>query len=289
VAICSTDAPVDLFTFLGPNAQTGGTWSLNDLPFSGIYNPAVDAPGQYRYRVNGQAPCSADFAFITVTEPLAAEAGTSASVDICSDATPFNMRDLLGGLPQQGGAWSAPGGAAHTQTFDPAVDVEGDYRYLITGATPCANDTAYLTVNLFAAPNAEPSTADQESPSAECHTSAPSCPATRKPWSPPTNCDVCSMPAVALGGDAVHENGVRSRSVMGPLVGGTAVSGTTVRSVDRAVDAVDEDVLVIAPTLAGALGAGDALSCVVLVHAATNGTRTNARAQRRPVMGTHRS
>lgn len=154
VSICSTDAPVDLFTFLGPNAQTGGTWSRNDLPFSGIYNPAVDAPGQYRYRVNGQAPCSADFAFITVTEPLAAEAGTSASVDVCSDATPFNMRDLLGGLPQQGGAWSAPGGAAHGQTFDPAVDVEGDYRYLITGATPCANDTAYLTVNLFAAPNA---------------------------------------------------------------------------------------------------------------------------------------
>ncbi|MBL7950376.1 MAG: gliding motility-associated C-terminal domain-containing protein [Flavobacteriales bacterium] len=153
-SICSTDAPVDLFGYLGANAQPGGTWTRNNLPFSGIYNPAVDVPGQYRYRVNGQAPCPADFAFVTVAEPQAAEAGSSATVDVCSDEAPFNMRDLLGGLPQQGGAWSGPGGLAHGQNFDPNVDVSGAYRYVVTGTTPCANDTAFLTVTLFPAPNA---------------------------------------------------------------------------------------------------------------------------------------
>lgn len=153
VPICSTDNPVDLFQFLGALAQTGGSWTINDIGHSGIYNPAVDGPGVYRYRVNGQAPCSADFAFVTVSEPQAAEAGSTTTIQVCSDASPFNMRTQLGGLPQQGGAWTGPAGA-HGPTFDPAVDVGGAYRYIVTGVTPCSNDTAFLHVELFPAPNA---------------------------------------------------------------------------------------------------------------------------------------
>lgn len=155
VSICSTDAPTDLFQFLGPDAQTGGAWTQNNIGHSGIYNPAVDAPGQFRYRVNGQAPCPADFAFVNVTEPLAAEAGENRNISICSDINPFNMRNQLAGLPQQGGAWSGPNGdQPHGQTFDPAVDLPGSYRYVVTGTTPCANDTAYLVVEMITAPNA---------------------------------------------------------------------------------------------------------------------------------------
>lgn len=152
VSICSTDSPVDLFQFLGPSAQGGGSWTINNVGHSGIYNPAIDGPGIYRYRVNGQAPCSADFAFITVSEPQAAYAGNDANIQVCSDASPFNMRLQLGGLPQQGGAWTGPDGP-HGQIFTPSTGVGGLYRYVVTGVTPCSNDTAYLNITLGTAPN----------------------------------------------------------------------------------------------------------------------------------------
>lgn len=158
VSICSTDAAVNLFTFLGPNAQSGGTWTLNNESISGIYNPAVDVPGNYIYRVTAQAPCQAEVALIVVTEPVAPEAGNDRTITICSSDAPFNMRNQLGGLPQQGGTWYFPVGTTHPQTFNPAVDVGGVYTYVVSGTAPCANDTARLTINLSIAPNAGTST-----------------------------------------------------------------------------------------------------------------------------------
>lgn len=154
VSICSTDAPTNLFTFLGPNAQPGGTWTLNLVNVTGIYNPAVDAPGNYIYRVPGQLPCPADVAIITVTEPLAAYAGDDRTISVCSSDAPFNMRGQLGGLPQQGGTWYDGSGTVHSQFFDPAADDGGVYTYVVFGTQPCANDTARLTVNRAIAPNA---------------------------------------------------------------------------------------------------------------------------------------
>lgn len=151
-SICSTDSPVDLFTFLGPNAQPGGTWSVNNLTVTGIYNPAVDGPGSYVYRVAGVLPCPADVATVTVSEPLAADAGNSNTYSVCSSDASFNMRLQLGGLPQQGGTWYTQSGATHGVTFNPAVDLGGIYMYVVTGIAPCANDTAYLTVNRSVAP-----------------------------------------------------------------------------------------------------------------------------------------
>jgi len=154
VSICSTDVPVSLFTFLGPSAQPGGAWSINETPFSGTYNPAVDGPGIYQYRVAGTAPCPADFAFVTVSEPQAPDAGTSASIAVCSSDDAFSMLGYLGGLPQQGGAWTGPGPASHPQIFDPGVDVAGVYTYVVAATQPCVNDTARLTITLVAAPDA---------------------------------------------------------------------------------------------------------------------------------------
>lgn len=154
LSICSNDAPIDLFSLLGPNAQTGGTWTILPSPVvvSGIYNPAVDSPGSYMYRVPGQAPCAADQAIITVTEPLAPYAGDDRTIDICSSFASFNMIGELGGLPQQGGAWYVEGGEGHVPTFDPASEEGGVFSYVILGTAPCVNDTARLTINRNLAP-----------------------------------------------------------------------------------------------------------------------------------------
>jgi len=152
--ICSNDTPVDLFSLLGPNAQTGGTWTIFPSPVivSGIYNPAVDGPAAYVYRVQGQMPCVADQAIITVIEPVAPFAGNDRTMNVCSSDAAFNMLNELGGLPQQGGTWYTGAGAVHVPTFNPLVE-EGDaFTYVILGATPCVNDTARLTINRSLAP-----------------------------------------------------------------------------------------------------------------------------------------
>lgn len=154
VSICSTDALVNLFSFLGPNAQVGGQWTLGGVQVTGLYNPAVDGPGTYLYRVVGQVPCPAAVAAVTVAEPVAPNAGEHATITICSSDAPFNMRLQLGGLPQQGGVWYTESGATHTTTFNPAADPGGVYTYVVTGTSPCANDTARLTVNRSVAPYA---------------------------------------------------------------------------------------------------------------------------------------
>ncbi len=67
VTLCAVDASVDLFTLLG-NAQSGGTWTPALTSGTGVFDPAVDSPGVYRYTITAIAPCTPDnFAEITVT------------------------------------------------------------------------------------------------------------------------------------------------------------------------------------------------------------------------------
>ncbi len=146
--LCTSDAPVDLFTLLGPSADSTGTWTLSDgTPFSGVFDPAVDLPGACTYLVPGAPPCFDAFAVITVTVLTAQDPGTDASVTVCGSGTSFNLTDSLGGTPAAGGDWYAPNGSAHSDVFDPAVDVNGVYTYVVAAGTACA-DSAAVTVNI---------------------------------------------------------------------------------------------------------------------------------------------
>ncbi|XCF06681.1 gliding motility-associated C-terminal domain-containing protein [Tamlana crocina] len=67
-ALCVIDGPIDLFTLLGSGAQSGGTWSPALASGTGVFDPAVDAPGDYTYTVTAESPCSPDAeAEVTVT------------------------------------------------------------------------------------------------------------------------------------------------------------------------------------------------------------------------------
>lgn len=149
ISICSSDAPIDLFTLLGANAQSGGQWfAPGNVPHvgGGIYNPIVDGPGIYRYRVLGQLPCSAtDDAFVTVSEPQAVNAGVSSSVALCSNQAQIFMRDFLGGSPQGGGTWVGPD-EPHGNFFNPATHTPGNYVYTVVGVAPCPSASATLSI-----------------------------------------------------------------------------------------------------------------------------------------------
>ncbi|WP_203256413.1 gliding motility-associated C-terminal domain-containing protein [Hyunsoonleella ulvae] len=68
LAACAGDGTTDLFTLLGTDAQTGGTWSPALISGTGVFDPSVDTAGTYTYTVTATTPCSPDAtADVTVT------------------------------------------------------------------------------------------------------------------------------------------------------------------------------------------------------------------------------
>ena len=152
-SFCENSPSEDLFTYLGGTPNTGGTWSPALASGSGLFNPAVDAPGVYTYTVLGTPPCENQTATVTVTVNPLPDAGTNGTIDLCTTSTPVDLFTVLGGTPDAGGTWS-PALASGTGLFNPAVDVAGVYTYTVAGIAPCPNQTATVTVTGSVLPNA---------------------------------------------------------------------------------------------------------------------------------------
>ncbi len=149
IQLCTSGAPVDLFTVLGGTPDAGGTWvDVNNNPFSGIFDPAVDTTNTFIYRVTGVPPCGDAQATVIVIVNPALDPGASASTTTCGSGAPFDMTALLGGTPDPSGSWSDPTNAAHGATFDPAVDPAGVWTYLVPGGLGCPDTTATLTITI---------------------------------------------------------------------------------------------------------------------------------------------
>lgn len=152
---CSNGPSTALFSYLGGSPQSGGTWRRPDQSsFSGVYNPTLDGPGVYSYRVSGTPPCAADTGFVTVSETPAPNAGQSAAISVCANEAPFNMTSRLGGSPAGNGTWTAPGGQNHSATFTPGLDAGGVYIYSVPGTFPCTNGIATLSISVVQPPSA---------------------------------------------------------------------------------------------------------------------------------------
>ncbi len=97
LTVCSSEAPVDLFTLLDAGVTTGGTWSPALASGTSIFNPAVDNSGTYRYTIAASAFCSSVSVSIVVTNnPVPVL--TNQAVTVCSDmALNFNLDNLITG------------------------------------------------------------------------------------------------------------------------------------------------------------------------------------------------
>lgn len=149
--LCSNNDPTALFPYLGPTAQVGGTWSGPGLPtHSGLFQPGSDPPGVYTYLVNGITPCAHAQATVTVSLNQVPNAGNNGFRTICSTDPPFALRDVLVGLPDNGGVWTITGTSTlvsdiYTPANFPAGGVHG-YTYTVNGLSPCASASAQVTI-----------------------------------------------------------------------------------------------------------------------------------------------
>ncbi|MBK9176421.1 MAG: hypothetical protein IPM46_08780 [Flavobacteriales bacterium] len=155
ITVCSTNGPFDMLNVLGGNPNGTGFWlnSVNE-PVSGIFTPGTTPAGTFTYVVLGTSPCVNDSSFVTVVVNQAPNAGTNASIQVCSTDGVFQLIDVLGGTPDGGGQWTRPNGTPHSGTFTPGQSQPGGYTYTVVGLTPCLNATAVVTVSVTPRPNA---------------------------------------------------------------------------------------------------------------------------------------
>ncbi len=170
VTICSSGTPVDLFSLLGGNPWTGGTWtSPNGDPHAPVFFAGVDEPGAYTYHVADVEPCPGDEAVVFVSVVQAPDAGTSTALSIFSTDPSLALFNLLGGSPDQGGTWSVDGlpsnGEVQPFLLTPGTHI---FTYTVQGVPPCGNATATVALNITV-----PCTAGMDGQATVCLTDPP--------------------------------------------------------------------------------------------------------------------
>ena len=151
--LCSNNGTINLLDNLGGTPDTGGTWSPALASGTNIFDPLVDAVGDYTYTVTGTSPCANATAILLITVTPFQNAGTNGSVIACSDDGTIDLFDSLGGSPETGGIWT-PTLNSSTGIFDPLVDTAGTYTYTTTGTGPCSGDSATVEVSIELSPDA---------------------------------------------------------------------------------------------------------------------------------------
>lgn len=143
-AVCS-NTTTDLFDKIEGNPDPGGVWTPALASGTGVFNPAIDAPGIYTYTFMGM--CGVASLQITVTIQQATNPGNNNTKATCINDAPFDLFALLGPNAETGGNWT-PALSSGTNSFDPAVDPTGVYTYTIPATTACPAVSATVTVTV---------------------------------------------------------------------------------------------------------------------------------------------
>jgi gliding motility-associated-like protein len=147
VAVCS-NTTTDLFDKIEGNPDPGGVWTPALASGTGVFDPAVDAPGIYNYNFTGLCEIVNIQVTVSIQQPL--NPGVSTVKATCKNDLPFDLFALLGASANTGGTW-LPALASGTNSFNPAIDVSGVYTYTLAGDDVCAavSSTVTVTVNPF--------------------------------------------------------------------------------------------------------------------------------------------
>ncbi|MEO8732733.1 MAG: gliding motility-associated C-terminal domain-containing protein [Flavobacteriales bacterium] len=156
ISTCSNASPVNLSSLLGGQHDLNGTWyypNAGGALTGSTLLPATDPAGAYLYVVPAIGNCPADSATVTVAIPTAPNAGANGTLAFCSDGSPQDLGNGLGGTPEANGSWFQGNPAVlHSNIYDPATDNPGPYTYRVIGQSPCANAEATVIVSEVTAP-----------------------------------------------------------------------------------------------------------------------------------------
>lgn len=154
INLCEGSAPVDLFSLLGGSPSIPGAWTgPSGASVPSTFDPATGTPGVYTYLVQATAPCVAVTSTVTVAVSAQPNAGSNATLNVCSNGDPVDLFTLLGPLARTGGNWTGPGGGAFSGTLTPGSSPSGVYTYTIPGVAPCITASATVTVSEVSASN----------------------------------------------------------------------------------------------------------------------------------------
>lgn len=155
VTLCSTDAPVDLMTYITGGPDLGGTWlDPFAFPTTSTFDPALSTPGDYIYSAPQPAGCPTDQAIVSVTVDIAPYAGPDGTATFCSNGVAEDLMNYLGGAVA-GGTWTDVNGDPFSGVYDPASMTPGAFTYSITGQGACTGaEQATVTTAEVAAPDA---------------------------------------------------------------------------------------------------------------------------------------
>ena len=102
----------------------------------------------------GSAGCGGD-AIATLPATLnccSANAGSNGAITLCTTSAPIDLSAYLGGTPDAGGNWTAPGGGPVGSNLNPVGAASGNYTYSVTSGG--CTSSAVVTVTINQPPNA---------------------------------------------------------------------------------------------------------------------------------------
>ncbi|MBK9194460.1 MAG: gliding motility-associated C-terminal domain-containing protein [Flavobacteriales bacterium] len=155
VTLCASDGAIGLFAQLGGIPDPGGAWTdPNGLPFAGTFDPALHQIGTYTYTIAVPPPCSSVSTTVDVDVIQPPDPGSNGILIACITGAAVDLFGELTGTPDVGGSWLDPNGNAHSGTFDPAIDLAGNYTYTVAGVSPCPDLSSVVGVSIVIAPDA---------------------------------------------------------------------------------------------------------------------------------------
>jgi gliding motility-associated-like protein len=152
LSLCSSQAPVVLFSALTGSPNGGGTWTgPSPVDANGTLDPGSSISGNYTYTVTPVLPCPAVSALVDVAITQAPSAGMDADAALCSSAPAAELIDLLAGSPDPNGVWTDPNGNASNGTFTPGLSTPGLYAYEVPAIANCPLDSSSVIISVSTA------------------------------------------------------------------------------------------------------------------------------------------
>lgn len=163
IAVCSSEFVVNLMDYVSGNSASDGNWTDVDASgamIAGVFSPGFVTPGSYHfnYVLSGGGTCPDDSTQVTVFVVGQPNAGTDDIALACEVSTSISLAEGIGPHDMDG-VWKDQDatGALTDSIFDPSAAGLGTYDVIYVVTDPlmvCANDTAFVIVNIISSPNA---------------------------------------------------------------------------------------------------------------------------------------